>query len=611
MSKIKRYNDNVKSFAKDALGTKRTIFNSLSQSDTLDDNVSSDYFRGTGIYELEDHVFLQDFNAFHFSMNELVSHLYQVGLPIYALSQEYHTGSLVQFEGDIYKSNVDDNIGNSPGGGGTQDYNLVANVTTNLEPATFLISLGNNFYVHDEDNGDFLVLKEYNPTTKSFNEISRQDVSVDGRNAENLSNSSLSQGCRLSDNFFAISGKGPGFSSRDLFAYHIDTNTGVFILKDILTITGGVGAGSPFNLDEMINVPAATVLKFIASSSSVDPRLFEFDTVGETITLIDWITTSGDAGDINSYMGAAILNYSEDKLVVAFEDGGPVAPFSGGIGLYQLVGTVLTNIAGSWDNTLHSTSTGYRVKRFSDDKIMSIQSSSSIQSIFTDTLNMDGLTFTNETSTTIGPRSTDQVLALVTVNDDKSFMISHRYDKELQVYENSFIEGAWSILSSEDLDFNTSGTSLTSNNTQDAIIEMLVDMRYPVGSFYKNINNVDPSITLGFGTWERVQGRFLIGLDDGDIDIDGPLETGGNRVLTVQGHTLIVDELPPHTHTVGNDPGSTDEPGNYLRSESQETTKANTHATGGGLQHVHAITGDVDNETLPPFFAMYIYRRVS
>ena len=71
---------------------------------------------------------------------------------------------------------------------------------------------------------------------------------------------------------------------------------------------------------------------------------------------------------------------------------------------------------------------------------------------------------------------------------------------------------------------------------------------YPVGSIYMNCSNAtNPSILLGFGTWESFgAGRVLIGIDSSDTDYDTAEETGGSKT-----HTLTTAQLPSHRHTIG------------------------------------------------------------
>ena len=72
----------------------------------------------------------------------------------------------------------------------------------------------------------------------------------------------------------------------------------------------------------------------------------------------------------------------------------------------------------------------------------------------------------------------------------------------------------------------------------------LIDKVYPVGSIYMSVNAANPSTYLG-GTWQALQGRFLIGAGG---DYTGG-STGG-----ASSKTLSESEIPSHTHSI---PGHT------------------------------------------------------
>lgn len=88
---------------------------------------------------------------------------------------------------------------------------------------------------------------------------------------------------------------------------------------------------------------------------------------------------------------------------------------------------------------------------------------------------------------------------------------------------------------------------------RDAFKAQLYDKIYPIGAIYMSINSTDPGTLFG-GTWERIKDTFL--LSAGDTYSAGA--TGGEAT-----HTLTVDEMPSHTHSikkylsVGGNEGST------------------------------------------------------
>ena len=104
------------------------------------------------------------------------------------------------------------------------------------------------------------------------------------------------------------------------------------------------------------------------------------------------------------------------------------------------------------------------------------------------------------------------------------------------------------------LDFNASGKGLaigkvSESDTLEIALPLkfsgtaLVDLIYPVGAIYLSTADVNPGSFLG-GTWEAFgQGRTLVGVDATDDDFKKSEQTGGEKA-----HTLIVDEMPSHTH---------------------------------------------------------------
>ena len=114
MAKINRFAGNLQAFGSSATGTERTVFGDTVQSDALDDNVNSDFFRGWGIVGVNENPTKQDFNAFAFTATQLLSYIHQMGVPEWQAAQEFHTGSVTQAGGAGYISVSDSNTGNDP-----------------------------------------------------------------------------------------------------------------------------------------------------------------------------------------------------------------------------------------------------------------------------------------------------------------------------------------------------------------------------------------------------------------------------------------------------------------------------------------------------------------
>jgi len=119
---------------------------------------------------------------------------------------------------------------------------------------------------------------------------------------------------------------------------------------------------------------------------------------------------------------------------------------------------------------------------------------------------------------------------------------------------------------------------------------------YPVGSIYMNASSgTNPGTLIGFGTWVAFgAGRVPVGIDSGDTDFDTAEETGGAKT-----HTLTVNEMPAHTHSVPNS-------GSQNNSFDSGTTVGNdvtgtSGSTGGGQAH----------NNLQPYIVVYMWKRTA
>ena len=118
---------------------------------------------------------------------------------------------------------------------------------------------------------------------------------------------------------------------------------------------------------------------------------------------------------------------------------------------------------------------------------------------------------------------------------------------------------------------------------------------YPVGSIYLSVNNTSPAKLFG-GTWEQLKDRFL--LATGDTYNAG--STGGEAQ-----HTLTVNEMPEHTHIIGNgtikvNDGST---GNVAYANNNSILESVTNAT------VYAKGGSKPHNNMPPYLCVYMWKR--
>ena len=129
----------------------------------------------------------------------------------------------------------------------------------------------------------------------------------------------------------------------------------------------------------------------------------------------------------------------------------------------------------------------------------------------------------------------------------------------------------------------------------------LLDFIYPIGSIYESTVNTDPSQLFG-GTWERIKGKVLVGVDEDDKDFQSAEKTGGEKT-----HTLTVSEIPDHYHYVpiigeNTVPGGT--PGIKTGPFSYGNLSKNLKTTYSG-------TGDMAHNNLQPYATCYMWKRVA
>ena len=127
--------------------------------------------------------------------------------------------------------------------------------------------------------------------------------------------------------------------------------------------------------------------------------------------------------------------------------------------------------------------------------------------------------------------------------------------------------------------------------------DMVLETVYPIGSIYMSVNNVSPAKLFG-GTWETIQGKFLLGANSSTYKAGS---TGGEAA-----HTLTNNEMPNHQHSIWfpNSGGEQSAEIGYPEAGSKNTYYAEaskTSGAGGGAAH----------NNMPPYLAVYIWKRTA
>ena len=144
----------------------------------------------------------------------------------------------------------------------------------------------------------------------------------------------------------------------------------------------------------------------------------------------------------------------------------------------------------------------------------------------------------------------------------------------------------------------------------------VLDNVYPVGSIYMNVNSTNPGTLFG-GTWEQIQGKFLLGMSS-----SYPAGSQGGEAE----HKLTRNEIPEHRHYVGQQ-GNTYRvlPSNFATEDPNKefyTTEVTSPGTrylkpnntwSGYLTASYIVDTPYDqpHNNMPPYLSVYIWKRTA
>lgn len=153
---------------------------------------------------------------------------------------------------------------------------------------------------------------------------------------------------------------------------------------------------------------------------------------------------------------------------------------------------------------------------------------------------------------------------------------------------------------------------------------------YPIGSIYMSVNDTKPSTLFG-GTWERLEGRFLIGAGTnmrtntnysfGSLGVGEPEFANGERGGQYY-HKLGIDEMPEHHHDtndwtmVANKDAvkiTTDFGAKCIGINAEATNivpniKATKNEDGNATGNAGGVKA---HNNMPPYLAVYMWKRTA
>ena len=114
---------------------------------------------------------------------------------------------------------------------------------------------------------------------------------------------------------------------------------------------------------------------------------------------------------------------------------------------------------------------------------------------------------------------------------------------------------------------------------------------YPIGSIYLSVNNINPANYFG-GSWEQIENVFLLACSNKYK----AGSTGGEET-----HTLTVNEMPRHNHLMTFYSGN---PGGFQSGQQVAPTN-------GMQRNTELAGGDQPHNNMPPYLAVYMWKRVT
>lgn len=136
--------------------------------------------------------------------------------------------------------------------------------------------------------------------------------------------------------------------------------------------------------------------------------------------------------------------------------------------------------------------------------------------------------------------------------------------------------------------------ALTANALTEAGEDTLLLTIYPIGAIYLSVNSTSPATLFG-GTWTQIKDTFLLACGDTYTNA----ATGGEAT-----HTLTEAEMPAHKHQFRMDNAGSATLGSALND-------SNIGGQGGVYAETSTVGSDTAHNNMPPYLAVYMWKRTA
>lgn len=501
MSKITRP-DSIVHFAEDFQTNEMTIYGEVNYPvlDNMVQMVNAEYYRGWGINDplINPNPYIQDFNAFAYTMSLYNGYVFQEGFVDYNTSQTYYKNAITKYNGEAYISLIENNKGNLPTNtSGNANFVLTGSQPENIENGSKLLSIGNGYMVRYKTSGtNGFVLYQFN-TGGTYTVVGSTPVEFQSVNMYLT---------RITDTIFAFT------SSSSFYIYEVDLINGVFTQLNTKLLSVLI---ENFSISKMPSYDGN--IRFVTSNitDTGDTKVWQYDISSNNITDITFAFTPPAL-----YMDAEMVNESENKIVV-FDRNFDLQIYTFDVNGFTAIGTIQSEI-GELDIV--------SILRPLDDNVFMIY---------------DGSTIANDFIRILGIDESNNILELQVIDvggssgrrsyaspNTTTITVLDNVGDSINTYTGGIQLAAWRRQRADELAFDGNDDGFESNNVSDAIKELLEKI-LPVGKVVHFATDDDPNTIYPIGVWEEIEGKFLVGQDVSDPNFDTIGETGGSFEFTV------------------------------------------------------------------------------